>query len=335
MKYFKKFFILGLFSLFWVSFTYWVFNPSVTITNSWNLVNSQCTWFIALSNFIQNTNWVAVFNDSFFNWSDCDRLIDSSNNVLNSSAIVCTYLRRSNSNSSSTATLVWNAIWNLYWNIENAWSTYVQVNSSQCVFVRTWQKLEVWYANNLSLSAISGWFFWFTIVDFNIANSYFDYSVSCPSCPSCPNQYTSLECQTEYNLIPISEVTKNYCEINFDLIDPIDCPSSPSSWSWDVQRSALYVNNVQYNGAPNLYVNINDLLDYSMTYVEWSAVIDVDWYKADTWYMNNILTIQEYHPSSEDFTIAFVSFMTLALPYVIVILFVVFVRKLIRKIFKS
>lgn len=153
------------------------------------------------------------------------------------------------------------------------------------------------------------------------------------TCPTCPDQYTSLQCQTEYNLIPIEDVTKNYCEVNFDLIDPLDCPSSPS-WSGDVSRSALYIDNVQYSGAPNIYININDLLEYSMTYVSGSAVIDVNGYSYDTWYMADILTIQEYHPTSEDFTTSFVSFLTFALPYVVVILFVVFVRKLIRKIFK-
>ena len=147
------------------------------------------------------------------------------------------------------------------------------------------------------------------------------------------NNYTSLQCQTEYNLIPIEDVTKNYCEVNFDLIDPLDCPSSPS-WSGDVSRSALYIDNVQYSGSPNIYININDLLEYSMTYVSGSAVVDVNGYSYDTWYMADILTIQEYHPTTEDFTTSFVSFLTFALPYVVVILFVVFVRKLIRKIFK-
>ena len=142
-------------------------------------------------------------------------------------------------------------------------------------------------------------------------------------------------CTNKYqNLIPESDITSDYCEVEFWLIDPVNCPSG---WSWtgDVQRSALYINNVQYLGSPNIYVNVNDILDYSMTYVSWSAIIDVDGYKADTWYMADILTVQEYHPSSEDFTVAFVSFLTLWLPYVVVILFVVFVRKLIRKIFKS
>lgn len=158
---------------------------------------------------------------------------------------------------------------------------------------------------------------------------------TCPTCPSCPSQYTSLECQTEYSLIPVSEVTENYCTSNYDLISPSDCPIS--SWTWDISRSAIYLNNIQYAGANNIYININDILDYSTTYVDsWTSfVVDVDWYNADTDYLADILTVQQYHPDSEDFTVAFVGGLTLILPYVVVALFVVFVRKLITKIFKS
>ena len=154
-------------------------------------------------------------------------------------------------------------------------------------------------------------------------------------CPSCPSQYTSLECQTEYSLIPVSDVTENYCTSNFYLISPSDCPVS--SWSGDTQWSALFLNNVQYAWASNIYVNISDLLDYSTTYIDSGAsfVLDVDWYVADTEYLNDILTVQEYHPDSEDFTTAFVGVLTLWLPYVVVALFVVLIWKLIRKIFKS
>lgn len=158
---------------------------------------------------------------------------------------------------------------------------------------------------------------------------------TCPTCPTCEEQYTSLECQTEYNLIPVSDVTENYCTANFDLISPADCPIS--SWSWDTQWSALFLNNVQYAGASNIYINVSDALDYSTTYIDSgsSFVFDVDWYVADTWYLNDILTIQEYHPNSEDFTVAFVGGLTLLLPYVVIVLFVVAIWTIIKKIFKS
>ena len=168
-------------------------------------------------------------------------------------------------------------------------------------------------------------------------NSIVDYWIEIWTwqCQICEEQYTSLECQTEYNLIPVESVTANYCTSNFDLISPSDCPIS--SWTWDTQRSALYLNNVQYAGASNIYLNISDFLDYSIAYIDSgsSFVLDVDWYVADTWYLNDILTVQEYHPNSEDFTTAFVSVLTLWLPYVVVALFVLLVRKLVKKIFKS
>lgn len=241
-----------------------------------------------------------------------------------------------------------------------AWTYCVKLTSSSP------QQLTMWFANgwtstpsNLYTLYSDQYSNWICLYGnkayFNIKpNSNLDYSfevykltdllnssIPCTT-PSCDYSWYVLEsnvtqnyCTNKYqNLIPESDITSDYCEVEFWLIDPVNCPSG---WSWtgDVQRSALYINNVQYLGSPNIYVNVNDILDYSMTYVSWSAIIDVDGYKADTWYMADILTVQEYHPSSEDFTVAFVSFLTLWLPYVVVILFVVFVRKLIRKIFKS
>ena len=158
----------------------------------------------------------------------------------------------------------------------------------------------------------------------------------CIPCDECPiESMTSLQCQTQYNLIPVSSVTENYCTANFDLINPSQCPIS--EWTGWTSRSALYLNNVQYAGASNIYVNFNDYLDWSTTYIDsWSSfVLDIDGYVADTWYMADILAVQQYHPDNEDFQLAFIGGLTLILPYVVIVLFVVFVRKLIRKIFKS
>ena len=234
----------------------------------------------------------------------------------------------------------WNWIC-LYWN-----KPYlnVKLNSNSNTISYEVYKLTDLYSTSIPCG--NGWssscdYSWY-ILESSVNQEYCTSNNLCPSCSSCDYSWYILEsnvtqnyCTNRYqNLIPESDITSSYCEVEFWLIDPVNCPSG---WSWtgDVQRSALYINNVQYLWSPNIYVNVNDILDYSMTYVSWSAIIDVEGYKADTWYMADILTVQEYHPSSEDFTVAFVSFLTLWLPYVVVILFVVFVRKLIRKIFKS
>lgn len=157
-------------------------------------------------------------------------------------------------------------------------------------------------------------------------------SDNCLSCPSCPNQYTSLECQTEYNLIPIENVTENYCTSNFNLISPSDCPVS--WWTWDINWSSVWINNQQVVWSPNIFLNIYDKLDWSQTYVNQDMYIDVNGPEGDEEYINWIIGINTYRPTSEDFTTVFVSGLTLLFPYIVITLFVLFIRKLIRKIFK-
>lgn len=325
MKYFKKFLIVWLFALFWVSFCSadltwydysisWLLNfYSTACTNSQTFNATSSVSFAVLS-------YCSMTNDARYTYQSANSIYDSC--VYYSWYNSDLYVYRCNSSTFSTT------------DCENL-GNFSQSNSSNTY---CWTSLSndssYYYFYNSSSSSLS-------IKKADIKAFSYNHNVksslspSCPSCPSCPSQYTSLECQTEYSLIPISEVTENYCTSNYDLISPADCPIS--SWTWDIQRSAVYLNNIQYAWANSIYININDILDWSTTYVDsWTSfVVDVDWYNADTGYLADILTVQEYHPDSEDFTVAFVGGLTLILPYVVVALFVVFVRKLITKIFKS
>lgn len=280
MKFVKKFLVLGLFALVWVSFC----NAELI---------SQST---KTSVFWNSSTWKQITWEKFW--------------LYRTDVTNCWYC---NSSSCTNNTRIAMTAKELY---IFSWETYINCYSSTEIF-----KFDIPTETCPTCPTIDS--------NYCISNNL------CPSCPSCPSQYTSLECQTEYNLIPVSSVTENYCTSNFDLISPADCPIS--SLSWDTQWSALFLNNVQYAGASNIYINVSEALDYSTTYIDSgsSFVFDVDWYVADTWYLNDILTVQEYHPSSEDFTTAFVSVLTLWLPYVVVALFVLLVRKLVKKIFKS
>lgn len=144
--------------------------------------------------------------------------------------------------------------------------------------------------------------------------------------------YTSMQCQTEYNLIPIENVTENYCTSNFNLISPSDCPVS--WWTWDINWSSVWINNQQVVWSPNIFLNIYDKLDWSQTYVNQDMYIDVNGPEGDEEYINWIIGINTYRPTSEDFTTVFVSGLSLLFPYIVITLFVLFIRKLIRKIFK-
>lgn len=135
------------------------------------------------------------------------------------------------------------------------------------------------------------------------------------------------------NLIDESDITQSYCEVEFGLIDPDNCPSS--WWTGDILWSSFWVNDRQIEGASNIYLYMPDFLSWDYTYLNSGATlqIDVD-NEGDEDYINDLLTIETYHPSSDEFAVSFVGYLTLLMPYIIVTLFIVFVWKLIKKIFK-
>lgn len=147
------------------------------------------------------------------------------------------------------------------------------------------------------------------------------------------NSCTQLKCENDYNLVPESSINSEYCEDRFDLIDPENCPAS--WWTWDIQWSSFFVNSRQIQGAWNIYLWLPDFLDWWYTYIDnWQTLeIDVEnvW---DENYINAILSTQTYHPSSDEFAVSFVWYLTLLMPYIIITLFIIFVWKLIRRIFK-
>lgn len=185
--------------------------------------------------------------------------------------------------------------------------------------------------------------YWITSFTFNYVNANLEYYTytwlnlwwsSCPECPTCPDcptcedQYTSLECQQEYSLMPIDSCNTQYCVLN-DL-----CPSS--SWgdmSWDLQYSNLFINNILHPWTQNIFVNIPDYITWDYNLTGDNFTIDVwSWY--DMEYMNSIIKINSYRPDSEDFTNIFVSWLTLIFPYIFIALLIVFIRKLLKRIFK-
>lgn len=178
----------------------------------------------------------------------------------------------------------------------------------------------------------------FTVVSFpESALTNYSYTYTCPTCqecqecqecPSCPSVNT-WEMLSGYILE--SEITPWYCETRFNLISPSDCPNS--SWSWDIQRSSFRVNNFQVMGGRNIYLYIPEWLNRDYTYVDENLQIEVE-NEGDEEYIQGIIDINSYRPSSEDFTNIFVSGLTLIMPYIVVALFIIFVWKLIKKIFR-
>lgn len=155
-------------------------------------------------------------------------------------------------------------------------------------------------------------------------------SGDCPDCPTCDDPYTSMECQTEYNLIPVEDVDINYCVWNWL------CPNECWSWtdfSWDLQYSNIYINSILHPWEENIFIDIPDYIQWDYSVDTWNFNIYVwSWYDMD--YMNSIIKINSYRPTSSDFTNIFVSGLTLIFPYIFVLLLIIFMWKLIKRIFK-
>lgn len=298
------------------STTIWSSNYWASIFNSYsNRVIDLVAWTQFCISSVSASNYFRDYSYSLYNCSSSPTL--SSDFSSNSSCHLLYTFSNVIQNTSSNYSVVLSSDMACFW---------IDSTNPYYFIVRDW----VWVSSNFM--------YWITYINYNVLQSYFQswyiLPSECPSssCPTCPNQYTSLECQTEYNLIPIENVTENYCTSNFNLISPSDCPVS--WWTWDINWSSVWINNQQVVWSPNIFLNIYDKLDWSQTYVNQDMYIDVNGPEGDEEYINWIIGINTYRPTSEDFTTVFVSGLTLLFPYIVITLFVLFIRKLIRKIFK-
>lgn len=141
---------------------------------------------------------------------------------------------------------------------------------------------------------------------------------------------SSLDCQIEYNLIPISSVDQNYCVSNWL------CPSSNCSWNvntWDIQWSALYINQIQHVSAPVINIDIPEEIsrDYESDDEEFNLTI---WgYNVDTEYIEWVINLQNSKPNQVDLNYIIQVIIPLFVPWLVVILFIYFVFRFIKKIF--
>lgn len=221
----------------------------------------------------------------------------------------------------------------------------VDTNSLWCVFY-SWD-----FTLTTTNSAI-------TLLQYNFVGSL--PSTSCPTCPECE---VCEECPTcpvySLSLAPLDWSTEYYSitwNVNVVVNEWIDyaldshnnalwlsvwmntdiwwqCTGDvidPGSWNW----SALYINWIQHESASLIDINIAD-------YVPWDYSINEDVFDLDVGsgydqdYIDWVIDVQSYRPTSEDFTQTFVWGLILFTPYVVILLFVILVWNLIKKIFKT
>ena len=142
--------------------------------------------------------------------------------------------------------------------------------------------------------------------------------------------YTSLQCQTEYNLIPVSSVDSEYCESN-NLCSSSDCPGGDlTPWV-----SNIFINDVFHPWAFNIIMNIPEEIDRDYTYTNsWTNFnLDIVGYNQDEEYIQSVIDVQNYKPTSEDFTRVF-SNISNFWALLIACLFVILVFYMLKKAFK-
>ena len=238
----------------------------------------------------------------------------------------------------TTQTLNWSATWHLdnsySWHmclvpIPTASSSLRIYNSEQdlidntnyLTWLRYWLYCRTWtiYLKNNSTSSIT-----YNLYNISRITTWFDSS-------SCDDPYTSLECQQEYSLIPISSVDANYCSSN-NLCSSSGCDECPE-FTGDSNWSALYINNVLHDSRPIVRVDIPSEIDrdYSTTPNEFD--LNISWYNVDTEWMDGVLSVQNYKPTTDDFS----ALVWEALPkfwwLLAVCLFVILVFYMIKKVF--
>ena len=136
-----------------------------------------------------------------------------------------------------------------------------------------------------------------------------------------------------------AEITSVIC-FDSDVEWYVECPFTVSDYysllalSWnDVQWSSLFIDWTQITWSNNVYITLPDYFDYSTNYYTWYMDLNIE-NVGDPEYMENILAIETYHPTGDEFAVSFVGGLTLIMPYIIITLFIIFVWRIIKRVFK-
>lgn len=150
------------------------------------------------------------------------------------------------------------------------------------------------------------------------------------------------ECQSDLSNLQSSYNSLN-SSYNSCLTDYWSCSSSLNycyydlwncrAWvcSWDISTN-LFINNIQYPLSTNLFVNVPLEFDYVYTMTWNESTIDIE-YKVDSEYISWIITTQNSKPSKSDLNYIISSLLPLFVPWLVIILFIYFVFKFIKKVF--
>lgn len=156
----------------------------------------------------------------------------------------------------------------------------------------------------------------------NSSNSFlYHFHFSNPvlwDCPECEECETCPEINT-WDILSWSCDT-NYCVEN-DL-----CPVASNF-------SQLFINDIEHQSAPLINITIPYEYTWDSSVNSWQFDLVISWQNVDYDYIDNIVRTQNSKPSTEDFNNIITWLIPLFIPWLVIILFIWFVFKFIKKIF--
>ena len=182
------------------------------------------------------------------------------------------------------------------------------------------------------------------ILNSNLDSCNSDLSSCQSDLDTCQNSvgcdYSEYESQIESLSWDLSSCNslKNSCISDYGV-----CSSSLSSCYYDLWNcrawvcdwqyfSNLFINNIQYPSSSNIFVNVPLEFTYTVDLTWNDTDIDID-YTVDSDYIAWIITTQNSKPTKSDLNYIISSLLPLFVPWLVIILFIYFVFKFIKKVF--
>lgn len=209
-------------------------------------------------------------------------------------------------------------------NVATAWS--INFETWYCIQMNNTSTCP-WYARfyNNNGDLIRSWINWEYLYCFDFA-WYYNNTRTNSSCSiyiyESPFYWNNQECPA----VDTWSILSWYCDINY-CVENWLCPVA--SWS----RSELKINDIVHQSAP--FINITIPYEYTWDYTVDENEFDlvVSWYNVDYEYIDWIIRTQQSKPNQTDFNNIVSGLIPLLIPWLVIILFLYFVFRFIKKIF--
>lgn len=308
------------------SFTAVINNQNIqeyNIVNVSDIYNQYWEWFLCISSLSQ---WYdAMFFDN--NWSVINSFEITNNNGGTACVLVDSSIAFFNNN--------W---WTAYFNYYVAWQSSCPSANEICPNVNlritnandnnlwTWLRLTNYASDTSVFSNI--YYSW----NLQFSQSNWNLLMTCPSSDCSYYENELSECLSDYDVL-WQDYDSCISELNICTPALSNCLSGWSSdLSW-TNRSALFINDIQHIGNSIIDITIPEEINWDY-YNTWDIFeLNVSWYNVDTEYIANIIENQKTYPSDVDFNNIITDLIPKFIPWLVIILFLYFVFRFVKKIF--